>query len=176
MSEIDKAASEPTTIKDLCQAFNITCEVIFKGFEREESKPKESYERPSVFYRSTYMVSISNRCNGKKEDFGYFMGHSSESEFSRMSDGEKHQRRRERFPKLNEVLCSLAQDASFFVNNDALYATYENFAEEYGYDSDSRKGFEIFQACQENGNRLLNLLGKEAFDRLMRLVSEGIEE
>lgn len=170
--------TKPKTIAELCETYSIAGKAVFKGYETQETKPRESWEKPSFFVRSTYAFHITK--NEKTETFAYFCGHSTAREFRiRESEGKSYENenmRKKNAPKLPGVLWSLAQDASFFVNNTALDATYENFADEYGYDTDSRKGLEIFQACQESGNRLQKLLGREAFSELMALVNEGIEE
>lgn len=41
---------------------------------------------------------------------------------------------------------------------DASRQTFESWADEYGYDTDSRKAEEIYRACQKNGDRVRKLL------------------
>lgn len=63
-------------------------------------------------------------------------------------------------PTLEDILDSLALDAS------VLDQTFEEFCGEFGYDTDSRKAEETYQACRENAKGLLSLLGKETFKTL----------
>lgn len=66
-------------------------------------------------------------------------------------------------PTLSEVLDSLAMDAS-----DFLYGIdFEEWAENLGYDMDSRKAEKIYKACQNNFNGLLRVLGMDALCELI---------
>jgi hypothetical protein len=49
--------------------------------------------------------------------------------------------------------------------------TFEEWASEYGYDTDSRQAEATFRACQDNSRRLKSLLGREAFAELQQLES-----
>lgn len=57
-------------------------------------------------------------------------------------------------PTLQEVLYSLTQDAE--VMN---YLVYEHWADEFGYDPDSRKGEKIYEECRTQASRLSDVLG-----------------
>lgn len=70
-------------------------------------------------------------------------------------------------PSLDDVLYSLVMDASTI---DC--ATYEEFASEYGYDEDSRKGEAIYRAGLEIGLRMRSMFGEEGLTRL-RALFEG---
>lgn len=50
--------------------------------------------------------------------------------------------------------------------------TFEEWAGEFGYDTDSRQAEATFRACQENSRKLLSLLGRNAFQELQEL--EGL--
>lgn len=81
----------------------------------------------------------------RRESFGYHMG-----------SGIK------RGPKLNELLRSLVLDAS------ALdYCCFEDWANDYGYDIDSRKAERLYQECLSMGQWLRMLFGKDKFIELM---------
>jgi len=72
-------------------------------------------------------------------------------------------------PDFLDVLYCLVMDASVRHN-----ATYEEWASEYGYDEDSRKGEAVYRACQKQTTDLLRVLGggnvgREALDRLEKL-------
>jgi hypothetical protein len=60
-------------------------------------------------------------------------------------------------PELAEVLQSLASDASGALNA----GTFEAWASDYGYDSDSRKAEKIYEACKGVHFELSRLLGLE---------------
>lgn len=64
-------------------------------------------------------------------------------------------------PELDEVLSCLASDSSL------VDQTFENFCDEFGYEHDSRKHKRTYNACIKQGNQLLALLGKDAFDELV---------
>ena len=57
-------------------------------------------------------------------------------------------------PTLQEVLHSLTQDSD--VMN---YSVYEHWADEFGYDPDSRKGEKIYEECRTQASRLSDVLG-----------------
>ena len=57
-------------------------------------------------------------------------------------------------PTLQEVLHSLTQDLD--VMN---YLVYEHWADEFGYDPDSRKGEKIYEECRTQASRLSDVLG-----------------
>lgn len=72
-------------------------------------------------------------------------------------------------PDVLDVLYCLVSDAS--VRHSAAY---EEWAPDYGYDIDSRKGEEVYRACQKQTTDLLRVLGggrvgREALDRLEKL-------
>lgn len=151
-----------STIAELMTRHGVTTKAIKTG-ERTEERT-QPYGKPFKVTMREYSVVFERDTRPgeyKRESasFTYLMG-----------EGIKHE------PRGNEVLWSICQDASFFFNNDALYATYENFASEYGYDADSRKGLTIYEACQKNGAKLCTFLGYGAFAELMALVNEGVEE
>jgi len=66
-------------------------------------------------------------------------------------------------PTLAEVLDCLASDASGIEN--AL--SFEDWANEYGCDTDSRKAEKTYHICQEQAEDLRNLLGRDAYKTLL---------
>jgi hypothetical protein len=64
-------------------------------------------------------------------------------------------------PKLADVVYSLVSDASAID-----YATFEEWAGDVGYDTDSRKGEQVYRACLEIGLKLRAMLGEPALTRL----------
>ena len=63
-------------------------------------------------------------------------------------------------PQLEEVLDSLRRDAEYGQES------FEDFCWSLGYDPDSRRAFEIWQACQQIAGQLARLLGPEALETL----------
>lgn len=70
-------------------------------------------------------------------------------------------------PKAEDVLASLALDAGAID-----FATYEEWARDYGYDEDSRKGVSIYRACLEIGLKLRAALGDAGLQTLRDAASE----
>lgn len=66
-------------------------------------------------------------------------------------------------PDVCAVLDCLASDASAFINSD----DFESFADEMGYDSDSRKAEGIYRACKKVAAQLDRFLGSDDLRFLM---------
>jgi hypothetical protein len=70
-------------------------------------------------------------------------------------------------PTLADVLYCLISDA------DVLnYASYEEWASEFGYDEDSRKGEQTYRLCLEQSLRLKRLLFESQIDTLRTLFQD----
>lgn len=66
-----------------------------------------------------------------------------------------------------DMLYSLVSDA------EAIdHATFEEWADNYGYDSDSRKAEKIYRACLEIGLKMRNGLGNDRLKRLQDLFQD----
>lgn len=65
-------------------------------------------------------------------------------------------------PKAADVLDCLASDASSIENANG----FEDWAADFGYDTDSRKAEKTYKACEHIAKRLRNFLG-EAYDTLL---------
>ncbi len=71
-------------------------------------------------------------------------------------------------PTLQEVLYSLTLDAD--VKN---YLSFDSWAREYGYDTDSRKGEKIYKECQKITESLSKVLhGADKIDLVRNLIDE----
>lgn len=66
-------------------------------------------------------------------------------------------------PKLGEVLDCVASDAAGIENADG----FEDWAAEYGYDTDSRKAEKTYNECAKEAARLLTFLGESAYKTLL---------
>ena len=70
-------------------------------------------------------------------------------------------------PALVDVLYSLITDS------DALmYDTFEDWAETYGYNPDSRKAENIYHTCLETGLKLRNILGNTTLEKLQEAYQD----
>ena len=70
-------------------------------------------------------------------------------------------------PKLADLLYCLAMDASAKEEE-----CFEDWAENLGYDTDSRKAEKTYQACLKNADDLCYLLGNDAFNTLLECEEE----
>lgn len=70
-------------------------------------------------------------------------------------------------PALRDVLYSLMMDASAID-----YATFEEWAGEYGYDTDSRKAESIYRDCLEISLKLRAMLGDEKLAKLHEMFQD----
>lgn len=69
-------------------------------------------------------------------------------------------------PDAADVLSSLVLDAS------ACNESFADWCGNYGFDSDSRKAFKIYEACQENGYKLRKIFSKQTLDKLAEILQE----
>ena len=70
-------------------------------------------------------------------------------------------------PRLEDVLYSLVLDTSVLDS-----PTYEDWAGEFGYDVDSRKGELTYRACLEIGLKLRVMLGNDNLEKLRDLYQD----
>ena len=75
------------------------------------------------------------------------------------SQGSAHKKN----PTLAEVLDCLASEASGVDNA----RSFEDWASEYGYDTDSRKAERTYQICKKQAQELKALLGQDAYNQLL---------
>ncbi len=50
--------------------------------------------------------------------------------------------------------------------------SFESWCSDYGYDTDSRKAFSIYEDCQENATKLRQAVGNDLFNELMNAEEE----
>ena len=60
-------------------------------------------------------------------------------------------------PALPDVLFSLVMDGAAYFDAE----TFEDWAENYGYDTDSRKAEQVWKACDETGRKLARVLSAD---------------
>jgi hypothetical protein len=66
-------------------------------------------------------------------------------------------------PSTDDVLDSIASDAAGFENAQS----FEDWAADYGFDTDSRKAERIFRAVEREAKRLRAFLGDALYDELL---------
>lgn len=66
-------------------------------------------------------------------------------------------------PKLDGVLDCLASDACGYENANS----FEDWASEYGYDTDSRSAEKIYRTVKRQAEQLRRTIGDEAYDELL---------
>lgn len=66
-------------------------------------------------------------------------------------------------PSLAEVVECLALDAAGYINSDG----FEGWADEYGYDTDSRKAEATYKAVESQTRKLEQLLGEPMFSEVV---------
>lgn len=71
-------------------------------------------------------------------------------------------------PRKKDVLESLLLDASGYDNAK----NYEDFADEFGYDPDSRKGEKVYNACGKVSKNMHRLFTKDELSALWEEVQE----
>ena len=68
-------------------------------------------------------------------------------------------------PSVEDVLAAVARDA------EALTMTFPDWAGNFGYDTDSRKAEETYNACVDNGRKLRRFLSADQINTLSELGS-----
>lgn len=71
-------------------------------------------------------------------------------------------------PQLEDVVSSLFPDGSPFFNAES----FEDWAANFGYDTDSIKARDIYQTCMETGRKLSASIPKEVLSQAQEIVSE----
>ncbi len=69
-------------------------------------------------------------------------------------------------PHMADVLHSLVMDSS------AVGQSFSSWCDELGYDKDSRKAESIYRACQENGDKLHLLFGRDGVNALAEALQD----
>jgi hypothetical protein len=70
-------------------------------------------------------------------------------------------------PTLADVVASLIMDTQA-----GAYTTFEDFASEMGYDNDSRKAEQIYQACRKTAIAINRMVTTAEYDALCAAVAE----
>lgn len=73
-------------------------------------------------------------------------------------------------PTVADVLWCLASDATSW---EDCAGSFESWAEEFGYDTDSRRGEQTFKAVRRQSRALRTLLGDDLYNELLYETEEG---
>jgi len=68
-------------------------------------------------------------------------------------------------PKLDEVLDCMVSDVAGVIDGQS----FEEWANEYGYDTDSRKAEKTYNACREEQRQLISLFGRAGLNELLKI-------
>lgn len=71
-------------------------------------------------------------------------------------------------PKLADVVHSLLSDGAAFFDGQS----FEQWAGDFGYDTDSRKAEETYRACDAIGRQLIRGLGRETVEKLREAAQD----
>jgi hypothetical protein len=70
-------------------------------------------------------------------------------------------------PKAAEVLASCCREGRY-----AEQSAFNDWADDFGYDIDSRKAERTYQACRENGAKARQIVSSAVFDQMAELSSQ----
>lgn len=107
---------------------------------------KTPWEDQSEWQRTSNPWTITLKKGRKRVTFGFWTGTGIKGE-----------------PTGEDVLSSVADDSGGFDNA----RSFEDWAEEYGYDTDSRKAERIYKEVGKNAKKLKGFLGPEAYEELL---------
>jgi len=117
---------------------------MLKGFSLKSewvgTRPDNEY---SQWHTDANHYKCVIRFEGKQYTFYYSMGPTHTSE-----------------PTITECLYSMSVDSRPHLENQS----FEQFADEFGYDEDSRRGERIYKACLKQGEAMKRLLGGDFED------------
>lgn len=105
-----------------------------------------------------YVSTLIRHCNDSD-------GRQEKRELSiQFSQGSAHKKQ----PAVEDVLNCCAADSAGYENVDC----FEDWAAEYGYDTDSRKAENIYKTVATESAKLKNFLGQELYDELLWNVEQ----
>jgi hypothetical protein len=183
---------EPTELEAAIAALpegTIKYETVFVPYSKVSAERKASWGKSSSGNKPVLFLTWETSINGEKFEYSAGIGHISNAELRKLAtksgwtiyekealeawvDG-KHlspsggyrlkQIAPQKPPTLADVLSSLLLDSS------ALGASFEEWADNYGFDKDSRAAEKIYNASRESSYRLFRALGGSLVDKLIGL-------
>jgi hypothetical protein len=150
--------TEAKNTRDFCEKHGITISATLEG--KREQKPTSKDGKPWAHFLWRCTLTRSDARAGKLEQ-EYRMGLAHVHTTRRAMESLGIEKKTAPTPpKAEDVIDSLIMDAS------AIGQTFDDWASEFGYDTDSRQAEKVFHECQDAGARLLKFLGRELFDDL----------
>lgn len=167
-------------IRDYIDSLGLTYTATFQP----RPQPRETVRHPQLHW----LITLTNGKQSAQFPYSQGMGHVKgyqqfhKSPYDRREAGKSYRHTcetgkvrigfkfsRQPAPDVLDVLSCLVMDASV-----RHASQYEEWASDYGYDADSRKGEEIYRACQKQATDLLRVLGggtvgRAALERLEKL-------
>ena len=117
-----------------------------------------------TFHTTPYATRQANEMYRKTCETGILYNHFSETfRWTRRSIGPKVQPP----PSLLDILYCLIQDASVLD-----LASFESWAQEFGYDADSIKAEATYRTCLQQSLELKNLIGRQALEQLQQFYQD----
>lgn len=104
--------------------------------------------------RNCYAVTVSYKGNNAKFTYG-----------DSLADSDAGLK-----PKKRDILEIITSD--FFYTKD-YYPSYDDFAQEFGYDEDSRKGYRIYERCLEQGDKLHSVFSESDIRKLSEEINNA---
>lgn len=113
-------------------------------YERVDWNP--NYDRDDSWARSATHYKVTLKRPGKRMTLHYSIGNPEDR------------------PEADDVLDTLASDAAGYENSRGGFGEW---ADEYGFDPDSRSAERTFKAVEKQAERLKKFLGDEAYEKLL---------
>ena len=140
------ATEAEMAILSLLGAANIHFEIYPRGAEQNALGGNTEMDKWKVIISNVY---------GNAQSFDYFTGKGHRKYNSPVT------------PHIAGVLYSLLLDAEA-VN----YSSFEEWADCFGYDTDSRKAERIYHACRENGEKLNKIISGKVRENLAKVLQD----
>lgn len=162
-------------IEALLASHDVMFSFVFVPWSKYECDRKQPYglawDVTLTQGRRTYTTRFSRGAahllSWPKGRFSGRMSLDEDAECRRESETGRHGKHPVATPSVVDVLACLASDASAID-----HATFDEWANEYGYDPDSRKAEATYKACLACGLALRNMLGEAGLVELREIVRE----
>jgi hypothetical protein len=156
--------NETTTLKDYEQAaavdlknlFKTTGIVVGRTDPQFTTKPWNAGEKPWPHF--AYMYTFSK--NGENLAMPYSCGADKDEGYNKRPKADK-------LPKAEEVFGRICEEAL-----TAHTTSFEEWAQEFGYDTDSRRDEKIYNTCEQSYFNLIKLVTVKEMERFAELVCQ----
>ncbi len=173
-----------TTIEQLISPVTVSFEFIpypyIEGTDREwkhDGKPTKALHYDVIFrngdrelWRTNYSMGVGHIPGYSETEYPSERAHMEQVAISSgriASARDKFWRGKKILPKLADVIYCLVSDA------DVLnYSNFEDWANEFGYDPDSRSAEKTYKQCLDSALSLRTLLGEDKLSELRELLAD----